>query len=119
MAGDYSEDIADVLAMITEDGFLVTVEQPQDAGGEPVIYNNVPYIMFPINRVLYESLRRIVGTEVPQATHMGYMPGAVAFVPNLRTVIIFNSKRFSVVSQPETIAPTDVPILYLLQCHEE
>lgn len=77
--------------------------------------SNYPYIVFlPENRIGYEFLAALVGTEVPQGCVEGLMPGNVGFVPTSKDTIVRNGVTMAI-ETIDVIAPNGTPVLYVIR----
>lgn len=127
----YDDDIAAAVEMITEDGQLCTWTAKDEtvdttdrwkpaSSVSNTEYEDVPIVILPINRVLFESFRRVQNdVEVPQGRVTGYLPGACGFTPKLKdTVELANGNVYAVMFY-DVYEPDGNPILYVLQLHQQ
>ena len=129
-----AEDAASARQDILEDGQLITWyqlpdnpgpvagnpwEDKDDAASFATAYTNTPIIFFPMNRVDFESLRSYKTLDVSKRIEQAYIPGDVPFVPTLKDYCITaGGIRYAVVNY-DLIAPSGVPVLYMMQLQEQ
>jgi hypothetical protein len=133
MATKYAEDIEETLQSIREEGTVCIWHYAGAAEAEPgtapswedeaptapTPYPDTPILLLPINRVDFESIRDVKGTEIPQGRYQGLLPGGVPFSPTLKDICeLENGRRFSVVNY-DRIDPDGTAILYIMQLQEE
>lgn len=127
---DYADDITGAAEAIQEDGELVQWFKPSEVGElakpweddpDPVNPEGVDvYIVFlPINRVGFEGLAAIVGTEVPQGRSQGLMAGNVPFEPALNDWVVRGDGTRLGVFNVDPVNPAGDPILYTIIFQEE
>lgn len=119
----YERQIATARRMITAKGMLCLWTEirpgpataPNKPGPSiPFEYPNTPLIFLPENRVGYEWLKAITGTEIPEGGGYALMP-AVDFEPTLASVI---TKIDGTELQPVSIdplSPNGETILYTVK----
>lgn len=118
--------------MITEDGTTSTWSipsdtpnptKPWDAQDDPAqpatVYNNVPVVVLPRNRVLFESLRRTQPEiNIPMGTYAIYLPGDCGFVPTLNSECTWEGQHLVPIWM-DTYAPDGAPILYEITARQQ
>lgn len=129
MSSVYDDDIAAAVEMITEDGQLckwhskadtVATDRWKPGTQTETVHEGVPIVILPINRVLFESFRRVQNdVEVPQNRHAGYLPGDCGFVPKLKDIVELKNGELYAVMFYDKYAPDGNPILYVIQLHQQ